>query len=77
MRYFMQEVLLKRKRNDVKTHNDLDRERVCVECGEQWYFSEEFEQKLKRIFGQDYNEPKRCAVCRNRRNAQKRFERQF
>lgn len=47
--------------------NKSGQEIVCVECGENWYLSDAFAQRLQDRFGEDYAPPKRCFNCRQKR----------
>jgi hypothetical protein len=46
------------------------RQRDCIECGESWHYSEKFEARLRDKFGENYNPPKRCFDCRQKRREQ-------
>jgi hypothetical protein len=43
---------------------DSSRIRVCVQCKNEWEFTEKEERFLREKFGVGFKEPRRCIPCR-------------
>lgn len=56
-----------------------DRTRKCIDCGEEWEFTEKEEKfirsKVESGEFEEYNEPRRCVPCRRKRRESKKGRR--